>query len=175
MFINPKIAIEKGWIKGNIEQKNIQPNAIDFTLDKLYKVNDWAEFYISESGKEMRNGTEALIISNPSNFFVGDFWKLEANSVYDGMSNMYVEIPDGVAAYLVVRSTLNRNGLFITSGLYDSGFRGHIGFVIHNRSGAAYIAPGTRVGQVIFVESENALRYAGGWNHNQGTHYMEKK
>ena len=172
MFINPKVAIKEGWVTGiQNEEVQIQPNAIDFTLDRLFAINN-NTFHISEDAKQMRGGFEIQPAGRPGN---EQYWSLEANSVYDGMSGMHVKLPSGIAAMLIIRSTFNRNGIFLTSGLYDSGFEGHLGFAIHNRSGPAIIVPGTRIGQVIFVESENALMYAGGWSHKEGTHYTEKK
>jgi deoxycytidine triphosphate deaminase len=172
MFINPKIAIENNWIRGITNyEKQVQPNAIDFTLDMVFDIRH-TEFIISEEGKIMRSTAEHYSIEDRKTGMW--FWHLNIG-VYDGMSNVYVNIPEGVAALLIVRSVFNRNGIFITSGLYDSGFNGHIGFAIHNRIGPAKIATGTRIGQIIFVKSENALMYAGNWNHEQGTHYSEKK
>lgn len=177
MFISPKIAIERGWVKipeGVNVEKCIQPNAIDFTLDKVCVFNADSYFQISENDKTMR--TQRTLV--PEYLYSLDdekYWRLEAGSVYDGMSNFYVEVPEGIAAMLIVRSTFNRNGIFITSGLYDSGYKGACGFAIHNRGGVAFISPGTRIGQLIFIESQNAGLYAGGYNHNIGTHYTEKK
>jgi deoxycytidine triphosphate deaminase len=174
MFIDPRIAIAEGWITGiDNEEKQVQPNAIDFTLDRLFTINETNAFHISEGGKKMRGGEELHPLT-PRNDTL-PYWTVAANSVHDAMSNIYVTLPDGVAAQLIIRSTFNRNGMFLTSGLYDSGFEGHIGFALHNRSGAAYITPGTRVGQIIFVKSESAGMYAGGWNHEQGTHHSEKE
>jgi deoxycytidine triphosphate deaminase len=175
MFINPKVAIEKGWIVGAVEEKNIQPNAIDFTLDKLFSIQKTNPFVLSETLKQMRGGEE-ILADKPNEFnFIDEarYWKLDANTSYDGMSSFYVRVPEGVAAYLLTRSTFIRNGLFLASGLYDSGFEGHIGFSIHNNSGTALVAPGTRIGQIIFVESENALVYAGGYNHAAGDHWTK--
>jgi deoxycytidine triphosphate deaminase len=172
MFINPKTAIQEGWIKGDITTANIQPNAIDFTVDRMFQLNVASDFILCEQYKDMRNSFEifpsAEVITSTEPPQSNMFWNLQMG-VYDALSNFYVEVPEGVAAYLIVRSTLNRNGLFVTSGLYDSGFIGHIGFAIHNNGGPAYIAPGTRVGQIIFVESQNVGTYAGGYNHIQGT------
>jgi len=173
MFINPKVAIENGWISGIVsEEKQVQPNAIDFTLDRLFTINHQNTFVISEEGKQMRGGIEHNPIIDRATG--NEFWKLD-HGVYDGMSNMFVKVPEGVAVQLIIRSTFNRNGLFLTSGLYDSGFEGHIGFALHNRSGEARIGVGTRVGQIIFVHSDNATTYAGGWNHEEGTHHSEKE
>lgn len=175
MFINPKTAIERGWIAGNINEKHIQPNAIDFTLDTLYKINATDTFIIAESAKLMRKSNQVVHEELVHSSFVEGTqgWWLQPNSVYDGTSEFVVDIPEGVAALLIVRSTLNRNGLFITSGLYDSGFKGHIGVAIHNRLGDAFLEKGVRIGQIIFVASENAGVYSGGYNHEKGTHWTE--
>jgi deoxycytidine triphosphate deaminase len=168
MFINPKFAIEQGWIKGiRNPDKQIQPNAIDFTLDILKQVGHlpgWA--HLSETDKSMRP---------LSNVELGQRgWTLDVGNVYDGTSDMYVEVPEGVAAVLYTRSTLARNGVFLLSGLYDSGYKGHIGFTMYPIGGDIMIEPGTRVGQIAFLSAESAKMYAGGWNHEAGTHYNEK-
>lgn len=172
MFINPKIAIQEGWITGITDEAiQVQPNAIDFSLDKLYTINADNIFSISEHGKQMRGGNIVEpTLDRRTNI---DYWRLAPHTSYDGTSNIFVKVPEGVAAYLIIRSTFNRNGVFITSGLYDSGFEGNIGFAIHNNSGVACIGTGTRIGQIIFVESQNASMYAGGYNHTDGTHWSE--
>ena len=173
MFISPKVAIEKGWVTlpENVDiNKVIQPNALDFSLDKVYTIDPTAFFYISEEKKQMRGGEE--LVAEYDSYKEETYWTLDTG-VYDGMSNFYVDIPEGVAAYMIVRSTFNRNGIFITSGLYDSGFKNYLGFTIHNRSGLAFIAPGTRIGQLIFVHSESVGSYQGIYNNNIGKHWSE--
>lgn len=169
MFINPRIAIERGWVTGiHNPEKQVQPNAIDFTLDQLWEVHEDTVFIISEVGKEMRHRSQMSPVplrSDPDMCY----WELYSRGIYDGLSDVYVDVPDGVAAMLVPRSSFTRNGFLLTSGLYDSGFKGHIGFVLHNGGGTARVFKGTRVGQIIFVESENALVYSGGYNHEEGT------
>jgi len=173
MYINPKTAIEQGWVTGVTDpDKQLQPNAIDFTLDVLFSINENNTFVISEEGKVMRGGGEV----DPTIDRASDipFWNIQPNSVYDGMSNITVKLPEGVACELIIRSTFNRNGIFLTSGLYDSGYEGPIGFAVHNRSGLAKIAVGTRIGQIKFVASDSAGTYAGGYNHEAGSHWSEK-
>jgi len=173
MFINPLTAIEQGWITGTFSDKNIQPNAIDFTLDKLFTIDHENAFILSEDDKYMRGGEEIEAEHDEEDGL--HYWPIDIRTSYDGMSSMYVKLPEGVACMLIVRSTLNRNGIFITSGLYDSGYEGHIGFALHNISGPAKIATGTRVGQIMFIPSDSAKMYDGGWNHGKDTHHSEKK
>ena len=111
MFINPKIGIKKGWIK-NVDENNIQPNAIDITADKIWKV---AQMDADITSKRHRNRNEVNMNENGVwNLFTG---------VYDFASETYIEVPQGMVGWLHTRSTLNRNGLIVHSGLYDSGFK----------------------------------------------------
>lgn len=185
MFINPKVAIEQGWVKfpewmsEEFKQKCIQPNALDFTIDRLFSVKPTDKFMISENAKTMRSNVEVPICMYygaewPENGGELTYWDLEVGC-YDAMSDFYVEVPEGVAAWLITRSTFNRNGTFIQSGLYDSGFKGNCGFVLYNMGGVASIAPRTRIGQLIFVKSEaSGIMYAGGYNTEAGQHWTTK-
>ena len=74
-----------------------------------------------------------------------------------------VSVGEGYAGYVITRSTLNRNGLFITSGLYDSGYHGVMAGCLHVRVGPAKIKKGTRVGQFILFEAETLSMYDGSY------------
>ena len=170
MIISPKIAVQKGWITGLTDPiKQVQPNAIDFTADQAFEVTQ-EDFYVSETYKQMR-GSESL--EPRTTFYESNSlssWFIPGKGMVDFLSDVYVDLPEGVAAQLVIRSTLARNGLILTSGLYDSGFKGHIGFLLHNlHEREAVIAKGTRVGQIVFNGADSAGTYAGGYNHIKGT------
>lgn len=172
MFINPRIAIQEGWVTGIAdEETQVQPNAIDFTLDKIFVIEERNDFVISEAGKKMRGGAQLGTV--PDRRTGANFWHLMSRTSYDGMSNVFVRVPENVVVELIIRSTFNRNGIFLTSGLYDSGFEGNIGFVLHNMSGGAVIGEGTRVGQVKFIEAQSADMYKGGYNTAVGQHWSE--
>lgn len=176
MFVNPIHMIEQGYIRNLVDpEKQIQPNAVDFTVDQIqefesFYVNETPSFYVGESKKSMRR-QQVL----PTSFLDGkEVWGLAAYTEYDVVSDVYVEVPEGYAALLVLRSTFVRNGCWLASGLYDSGFKGNIGAVLHIGSAAAIIEKGTRLGQIIFVESGTAKLYAGGYNTVDGQHWTEK-
>lgn len=186
MYLNPKTAINEGWVKfpewmeEEFQLKCVQPNAIDITLDRAFALAPHSNFVLSEDDKRMRESYEIKPISSYSYAaYQKSLQSLEASfaippGVVDGMSDFRVNVPEGVAAFIIVRSTLNRNGLFITSGLFDSGYNGNAGFALHNRGPVAYIAPHTRVAQLVFVKSEDSgILYAGGYNHTEGTHWSE--
>lgn len=187
MFINPEHAITNGWITHpdceTIDDwkkfKFLSPNAIDFPLDKVFEINDDRYFCVSNTAKVMKGAT--LLEPTPlpildKNVGVPEFeserigWEIKENQTRDCLSSMYCNLPIGVSAMLVIRSTLARNSLTLASGLYDSGFTGHIGFVLRNHSTVpAYIVEGTRVGQIIFVASGSKELYEGGYNHQHDT------
>lgn len=168
MFINPTLAIQNNAIRGiRNAALQVQPNAVDFTLDKLMVVDSSVTAHIGEKSKTMR---PLVSIDADSN---GNFI-LQGGKVYDGTSEMFVEVPEGAAAVLFTRSTFARNGVFIVSGLYDSGYKGHVGFTIYTLGGPVTIEKGTRIGQIAFISAAAAKQYAGGYNHEAGTHYAQE-
>lgn len=174
MIISPVTAVESGWVtwNNNIDSidKYIQPNALDFDCASIFFLDDRHPAYLSEDRKVMRR----LVQQFPQHMPDQDelFWHLHNNQCYDFTSNFHVKLPAGVAARLIIRSTLNRCGVFLTSGLYDSGFDGHIAGMLRIQGGDFNLAPNTRIGQIEFVRSEDSGKlYAGGYNHKAGTHW----
>lgn len=176
MYINPKVAIENGWITWDKTvvtdiDKYIQPNAIDFDVARVFALNKSDVAYLSETQKKVRTSRPLGLIDDPT---IGLAWPLESGECYDFMSNFYCDLPEGVACELIIRSTLNRSGVFLTSGLYDSGFHGNISGMLRVFGGPFNLAPNTRIGQIKFVRSEESgVLYAGGYSHAQGTHWRE--
>jgi deoxycytidine triphosphate deaminase len=176
MFINPKTAIENGWITWNDNisdiKKYIQPNAIDFDCSSIMCMSNPDDRYafLSEDSKSMANWDKLHTTGNDT---YGHVWYLERDNFYDFTSNFYVDLPRGVAAELIIRSTLNRNGTFLTSGLYDSGFKGQIAGMLHIRGCKILLAPNTRIGQIKFIQSDSVELYAGGYNHTKDTHWTD--
>jgi dUTP pyrophosphatase len=171
MLANPTDMIAQGFVK-NLKDvnKQVQPNAIDFTVDQIQMIGDGTSEHdciIGESKKEMAPQTP--IAANMEGFF-----PLIANRSYDISSDMYVEVPAGYAAILVLRSTFVRNGMILASGLYDSGFKGNIGAVLHTNNANALVEKGVRIGQIMFVESNSHGVYAGGYNTADGIHWKDK-
>lgn len=178
MFINPRDAIENKWITGNIKEQNIQPNGIDFPLDHVSIIADAPCALVDYEDPNIKPLKIMKETAEEEPHWVDAYqqyaWCLSAGQTYDGMSNFYLDLPEDVSAFIITRSTLNRNQVFITSGLWDSGFKGHIGFAIHNHGNEnAFIGKGTRVGQIVFVEATSEGEYDGDWSHQEGTHWTE--
>lgn len=157
MFLSPKKVFENGWLKG-VSEENIQPNAIDIPINKIYKLINHNAFFLWKDRKAHRNRLELQTTTS---------WELGAG-VYDFFSDAYVEMPEGVCGWLITRSTLNRNGILVHSGLYDSGYKGHINGTLYVFCDTNYIEPGACVAQFIMFSGDSVGKYAGGYNTIEG-------
>lgn len=171
MLANPIEMINQGFVK-NLKDpaKQIQPNAIDFTVDSIQLIGSGDTYNVCVIGESVKQ----MSSQSPVDADVDGFYRLLPNKAYDISSDMYVEVPEGKAAILVLRSTFVRNGLTLASGLYDSGFKGNIGAVLHTNSAQARVEKGVRIGQIIFIDSASAGVYAGGYNTKDGEHWKDK-
>ena len=134
-----------------VQQGDSQPNAVDLRVDKIFKLKDEV-FSISEDSKKHRGSEEVEAVDG--------YFELEPGT-YEILMENIVNIPEGYAGWVITRSTLNRNGLFITSGLYDSGYHGVMAGCLHVEHGAAKIEKGSRVGQFLMFEAETLSMYDG--------------
>ena len=66
------------------------------------------------------------------------------------------------------RSSYSRKGIFVTSGVYDTGFIGQGGFTIYNMTNdLIQLDAGTRVAQMIVYEANPASKYDGHYNDSE--------
>jgi len=155
MVIDPKIALEEGWLTSPDisfdREKQLQPNGIDLRINKVA----WqtGKLSIGVEGVEQY----ADIIDIP---LAIDRYHLFANKSYEGTAYEYVKVPEGVIALIIHRSTFNRNGVFITGSIYDSGFVGYCGFSIRPSINIE-VQRGTRVAQIVFFRAEGESLYSG--------------
>ena len=138
-----------------VQHGDSQPNAVDLRVKKIFEINKKSPFIISEEGKTHRGSTEV----QPDE----EGWFNLERGTYEIIMENIVSVEEGYAGFVITRSTLNRNGLFITSGLYDSGYHGVMAGCLHVRVGPAKIKKGTRVGQFILFEAETLSMYDGSY------------
>ena len=177
MLIKPQTAIQEQWVQfpswmdDNFKTKCIQPNAIDITADRISRICPGVEqnAHLSETNKQFH----PLIECQPD---PDGYVDILPNTAYDIHSDFFVNIPNGVAGELIIRSTLNRAGLALNAGMYDSGYTGHLGMVLYNRTtGLFRLKLHTRVCQLKLVRSDMSDElYSGGYNHTVGSHWSEK-
>jgi deoxycytidine triphosphate deaminase len=132
--------------------KDVQPNAVDLRLGKVFRILS-NTFEIDEE-KKVHRGSEEIKPDADGYYFleVGDYEVIMENEI---------EVGDGEAGFVITRSTLNRNGCFLTSGLYDTGYNGVMAGVMHVGIGPVRIQQGTRIGQYLNWEAEALSSYDG--------------
>lgn len=135
------------------DEEQVQPNAIDLKVESLMLIDDQTTFVIDED-KKLHRGSKPVPTKD-------GYWQLEAGKRYEVIFEGVVDIAEGEAGWVITRSTLNRNGLFLTSGLYDSGYKGVMAGCLHVTSGPAQIKKGTRLGQFILFTAESLSSYDG--------------
>lgn len=136
-----------------VQEGDVQPNAVDLRLGKVFKINGEKVFEISNEHKTHRGSHE--VAPDQDGFFY-----LEPGHYEVVMENI-IRVGEGEAGWVITRSTLNRNGCFLTSGLYDSGYHGVMAGVLHVTVGPARIKQGTRIGQYLSFNAEALHNYNG--------------
>jgi deoxycytidine triphosphate deaminase len=160
----------------NVDEQSIQPNAIDIRCSELMQIiGTDTSIMISEQGKKQFFPQQVLEAETRYSAAAGmgsdavKYWTLEPRTSYQFETNHQVEVPEGMAGWLIVRSTLSRNGIIMSGGLYDSGYKGGIGGTIHNLTeGTIYLEQNVRIGQFIMTDSETSHLYDGHYNTNGG-------
>lgn len=136
----------------NVQDGDVQPNAVDLRLGKVYWIAA-NEFVIDEVQKQHRGSVEVKVQED------GYYWLQPGH--YEVIMENEIDVAEGQAGFVITRSTLNRNGVFLTSGLYDSGYNGVMAGVMHVNLGPMKIKPGTRIGQYLNWDAETLHKYDG--------------
>lgn len=149
-----------------IQEGDAQPNAVDIRLDRVWGFDAGERFEISEQLKAHALRTELLPDEKG--------WFVLLPGTYEILFSNRIKVAEGEAGWVITRSTLNRNGVFITSGLYDSGYgqdtedgapmAGALHVSIPTR-----IKKGTRIGQYLIVKAETDGLYDG--DYGKGTEH----
>lgn len=143
----------------NVPKESIQPNAVDITLDQVFRLLD-VEVKISKDSAMMRDRK----VMHPSHSSYGietaPYYKFKPGQ-YQFESNIGCDLPQGVVGWIVARSTLNRNGIFIVSGIYDAGFHSTtIGGTMYIPCDVE-IEQGARIAQFVTMKAETEYLYNG--------------
>ena len=138
----------------SVQEGDSQPNAIDLRLDKVFAMNS-VEFVIDNESKKHRGTYEWL----PDD----DGWYHLNEGTYEVVMENIIHVGPDEAGWVITRSTLNRNGVFLTSGLYDSGYHGVMAGALHVHGGSVKIKKGTRIGQFLLFKAEALSKYDGSY------------
>lgn len=135
------------------DSEAVQPNATDLRLKKVFSIR-CSEFVLSDTEKVHRESLE---------FKPKDGWWTLFPGAYVIQLGDIVSIAEGECGFVIPRSTLNRNGVFITSGLYDSGYTGAMSACMHVTTDIFKVRYDTRVAQFLLFKSESLKSYDGSY------------
>lgn len=138
----------------NVQEGDSQPNAVDLRLDKVFKI--LPEVFEIENEYKRHRGSYEIMPDSKGVFY------LEPGH-YEVVFENKIAVASHESGWVITRSTLNRNGLFLTSGLYDSGYSGVMAGVLHVTIGPAKIRKGTRIGQYLSFDAEMMKEYNGSY------------
>lgn len=141
-------------VLSNIQEGDVQPNAVDLRLGKVLWITS-NEFLIDEEQKVHRGTVEMKVDDD-------GYYRLEPGH-YEVVMQNAIYVGSGEAGWVITRSTLNRNGVFLTSGLYDTGYSGVMAGVMHVTVGPMRIKPGTRIGQYLCFDAQALSEYNGSY------------
>ena len=151
----------------NVQPQDVQPNAVDLRLGKVFRLSS-STFKIDENEKVHRGSFEMK--PDPMGYYN------LAEGHYEVVMENMITVGENEAGWVITRSTLNRNGVFLTSGLYDTGYDGVMAGVMHVSCGPTRIQRGTRIGQYISFNAEALHKYDGdyGVGKDHDKKYTEK-
>jgi len=138
----------------NVYEGDSQPNAVDLRLGKVFKIEPYV-FIVDNETKKHRGTVEI----QPDE----EGWYVLETGHYEVVMENLIRVGLNEAGWVITRSTLNRNGVFLTSGLYDSGYNGVMAGVMHVTCGRMQIKKGTRIGQYLSFDAEMHHVYDGSY------------
>jgi deoxycytidine triphosphate deaminase len=163
-----------------LRKEDIQPNAIDLRIDKVFRIMGNKIFKLDEDTKEHRD-TMPYKATIPKAYGLEespDGYFDMAPGHYEVIMEGTIHMAEGEAGFIIPRSTLNRNGVFMTTGLYDSGYNGVMASVMHVTCGDFVVKRGTRVAQFLLFKAESLHMYDGDYGldklHDDKYHHLQE-
>lgn len=129
---------------------NIQQVGYDLTLKNVFEISGSCVV-----GDKMTHAKRKQIKCTKGSY------KLKAGKLYSFDFFEYVKIPNNMFALIYPRSSLNRMGCLLTSGIYDSGFENYVGAMARIFQCDIEIKKQSRVAQMLFQWADAASEYSG--------------
>jgi len=148
MIVNPQRILLKKAVYPTTK-KQWQPNSIDLTVDSIHLMKGVGKVLVEQVD------LPELIEISPTL----DMWNLIPGA-YSVVFNEWVKVPKNMCANIICRSSLNRCGSFITTGLYDSGFDNRIGAILRV-SHSIQIERNARIATIYFMMASAMGQYKG--------------
>ncbi len=169
-IVNPKHILEIGAVRPaegcppiitDITDPNcaLQQNGIDLRLDDAALAAGCTNFFVDKKRDRRCDYHQVFINSdNTFNFQPGKQYSLDFME--------WIEVPENMAAYLFLRSSVNRFSGTVFTGLWDAGFKGRLGGIFRP-SVLTNVERGFRMAQVVFFYSDSYRTYEGQYQNQQ--------
>ena len=138
----------------NYDLENVQPNSYDLRVSKFFEIKGGLTLH-ADGTKELPQYKKVQTEPYWSDWFI-----LYPNRLYQFESFEFVNLPEGVCAITILRSSMNKSGASGEIGLYDSGYKGQCGMTISVQH-TCRIQRGASIAQLLFFKSEGNRLYAG--------------
>lgn len=156
----------------NLDRDDYQPNSLDLRLDKICEVS----LALDEGVVGIFGSTK--LIPKPKEIKMEELYGrsgyvLQPKTSYiafvkGNKEDGKMEIPRNIAQFYLPRSTLLRCGISLDTALGDSGFVGHLQFLITNNSlNPFFISANERIATCISFEVKNGTLYEGDYNEKE--------
>lgn len=159
-------------INKQLGENSKQQNATDFTCDEISRIDYSFTPKMPAILLDKTIHTPDITSLEPAVLEIDgprEGWFLDPG-IYQTKSNVWVEIPEDKAGWVIQRSSLNRNGVMVMGSLYDSGYNGTINSTIYvfNQNGI-FIEKGARIGQFVLADAEALGQYQGQYQSEKRT------
>jgi len=136
-------------------KEQIQPNAVELTAGHIFEILP-GEFVLDKDKKIHLQRSEMLPAKD-------GYFHLNGGSYLVEFEQRVMMGPKE-AAIVISRSTLMRNGVQLTSALYDSGYYGSMTALLTIPEGVTFVFPaGERLAQFVVFEAEALSLYNGSY------------
>lgn len=152
--LNPREFAEKYLT--DFDLKDLAQVGADIRISKLWMVANSGFEGISRVKGDSRKFAQRILIEPSDGEYI-----LTPGRFYEWTSDTQIHVPENAAGIIVARSSMLRAGLFVTSGLWDPGYKGSLGGFISVQSGAVVLAQDERVGQLIMLDAASCQQYNG--------------
>lgn len=148
----------------NIKYGDVLPNTVVLRLSKLFKLSA-STFKIDEKEMSYRGTYEV----KPDAL---GYYNL-AEGHYEVIMENELIVGENETGMIFTSVDLIRNGVFLTSSLYQSEYEGLVSAVMNVTCGPMRIAKGTKIGNYVSFEAEVVKKYQG--EYAEGKKYDEEK
>lgn len=144
----------------NLDDKQYQPAGIDLKLGKIetFDIGDNKFYGVIDGLKVIPDRSELVMNALSVNGEIKSVYSLRPNVPYIATVQNSVKIDKNSAQFYVPRSTLLRCGVNVMTALGDSGYNGHLSFLIMNYLPVDFvITKGERFAQLVDIRVDGAV------------------